>query len=315
MTLTPPTASRSRRTVPKIVRRLFVFAAGLYVFSLLVLFLFQQPLIFHAQYSRATGGIGMAELADARRVRLHTKSGGAVTAYFGGALRSDGRPDPQAAHRPTLLFFYGQGGSAASCPETFAAFRRLDANVLIPDYAGFGRSGGEASEANCYATAQAAYDYLHERRDIDSSRIVLAGYSLGSGVAVDLAAWETARHQPPAGLVLFAAYTSMAEEAHQEYPLYPTGLLRALVQSPFASEQKLRQVTCPVLLVHSRADRKIPFWMSDRLAAACRGAVTRVNVDHAGHSDYFVTDGKTIYPALARFLERTNSHETQSSSR
>ena len=179
---------------------------------------------------------------------------------------------------------------------------------------GFGQSGGQESEANCYATAQACYRYLRVQPDVDQARLVIAGFSLGSGVAVDLAARELSAKQPVAGLALFAAYTSLADEAHQEYPIYPTPVLRLLLRYPFASQQKMPRVTCPVLLVHSRADHLIPFWMSDRLAAACPGPVTRLNIDHADHAYYFLTDGKAVYRALGQFLETTKHHETQLSS-
>ncbi len=145
---------------------------------------------------------------------------------------------------------------------------------------------------------------------MDHKGIVIAGYSLGSGVAVDLAARETAAHQPIAGLALFAAYTSLADEAHRQYPIYPTALLRLLLRYPFANERKMPRVICPVLIVHSRADRLIPFWMSDRLAAASGGPVTRLAVAQGGHADYFGAEGRPVFAALGRFLEKTMSaHE------
>ena len=67
-------------------------------------------------------------------------------------------------------------------------FRRLGANVMIPDYVGYGLSGGSPSEAGCYATADTAYEHLKGRKDVDPGKIVAAGWSMGGGVAVDLAA-------------------------------------------------------------------------------------------------------------------------------
>lgn len=55
--------------------------------------------------------------------------------------------------------------------------------------------------------------------------------------------------------------------------------------------------------------------MSHRLAAACHGPITRLNVDRASHSTYFDVDGKTVYHAVGRFLEKTQPHETRSPSR
>src|SRR5947199_90961 len=82
-----------------------------------------------------------------QRLRLRTDAGDSVVAYYGHALHADGTPDTEYAHRPTLLFFYGKGSSIAGGRNLFQSFRRLDANVLMPDYVGFGQSGGQESEA------------------------------------------------------------------------------------------------------------------------------------------------------------------------
>ncbi len=199
--MTPaPTASRSRRPILKVVRRLLGCVALAHGVSLALLFLFQRTLIFHAGFSRAS--VGTAALpAGARSAEFRTAAGDLVSACFGSALRSDGRPDPDSAHCPTLLFFYGQGGSIDGFRLWFQSFRKLGANVLMPDYVGFGRSGGQESEAGCYATAQAAYEYLRTRPDVDPRGIVIVGYSLGSGVATNLTAREAATHQLVAGRI------------------------------------------------------------------------------------------------------------------
>lgn len=181
----------------------------------------------------------------------------------------------------------------------------------MPDYVGFGQSGGQESETGCFATARASYQFLRSQPDINQKRLVIAGYSLGSGVAIDLAAHEIQAKQPVAGLALFAAYTSMVDMGHQEYPIYPAWLLRLILRYPFDSAAKMPQITCPVFLVHSRADTLIPYRMSDTLTALCRGPVTRLTVTHAGHAGYFSSVETAVFPALQRFTERT-SHETQS---
>lgn len=303
-------AKRSRRSVPQVVRRLSLLFAVLYFLPLLGLGVFQKALVFNAQASRTqTAAAGIAAPPGARTLRLRTDAGDTVAAYFGHALRADGSPDPAYSRRPTLLFFTGKGSSIAPERGLFQSLRRLDANVLMPDYVGFGQSGGQESEAGCFAAASASYQFLRRQPEIDQKRLVVAGYSLGSGVAVDLTARELTARQPVAGLALFAAYTSMADMGHQEYPVYPAWLLRLILRSPFDSAAKMPQITCPVLLVHSRADTLIPYRMAGTLTALCRGPVTRLTVTHAGHAGYFSTIETTVFPALRRFLERT-PHET-----
>ena len=285
--------------MPRIVRRLLVFAVCLYCLPLVVLYAFQRQLIFHARRSSAadvpTGAVQLS---------LRSDSGDAIAAYYGHALTAGGQTDLNFAHRPTLLFFYGKGSTLAGGRELFQALRRLDVNVLMPDYPGFGQSGGQESETGCYEAATACWHYLRSRPDVDQNGLVIAGFSLGSGVAVDLAARESQAGEPVAGLALFAAYTSMADEAHQEYPIYPTPLFRWLVKYQFRSEAKMPRVKCPVLIVHSRADRLIPLSMSDRVAAASGGPVTRLVLMSANHGEYFTRDGPTLFPAFRHFLLR-----------
>ena len=305
--------SKQRRGVPKIVRRLLLTLVALYFVPLVGLGVFQKFLVFNASSSRArTAEYGTQTPRGAEAVRLRTDAGDTVVAYFGHALQADGTPDTDYAKRPTLLFFTGKGSSIAPERGLFQSFRRLGLNVLMPDYVGFGQSSGQESETNCFATARASYQFLRGRPDIDQKQLVIAGYSLGSGVAVDLAAHEISAQQPVAGLALFAAYTSMADMGHQEYPVYPSGLLRLILRYPFASDAKMSQVTCPVLLVHSRADKLIPYAMSDRLTALCRGPVTRVTVTHANHSEYFSTRETIVFPTLKHFTENiTYENHTQ----
>ena len=309
---TPVKPKKSRRAVPKIVRRLLLTLAVLYLAPLIGLGVFQRFLVFNAPASRTrTAEYGTGTPQGAKTLRLHTDAGDTVVAYFGHALHSDGTPDTGYARRPTLLFFTGKGSSIAPERGLFQSFRRLGLNVLMPDYVGFGQSGGTESETNCFATARASYAFVRAQPDLDQKQLVIAGYSLGSGVAIDLATHEISAKEPVAGLAVFAAYTSMADMGHQEYPLYPSWLLRMILKYPFASDAKMSQITCPVLLVHSRADRLIPYAMSDKLTALCRGPVTRVTVTHADHSEYFSARETAVFPALKRFTEKI-THENHS---
>ena len=297
---------KRRRGMPKAARRLLLTLALLYFLPLVGLGVFQRFLVFNAQASRTrTAAVGTQAPRGAQTVRFRTDAGDNVVAYFGHALNADGTPDTDYAKRPTLLFFTGKGSSIAPERGLFQSFQRLDVNVLMPDYVGFGQSGGQESETNCFATARASYQFLRAQPDIDQKRLVIAGYSLGSGVAVDLAAHELQAKQPVAGLALFAAYTSMGDMGHQEYPLYPAWLLRLILRYPFASDTKMSHITCPVLLVHSRADKLIPYAMSDTLTAQAKGPVTRLIVTRAGHAEYFSPLETTVFPALKRFTEKT----------
>ncbi len=178
-------------------------------------------------------------------------------------------------------------------------FRAAGANVIAPDYVGFGMSSGKPSEKECYATADACYDYLLGRTDIDHAKFIAAGVSLGGAMAIDLAS-----RRPVAGLMTFSTFTSMAEMGHATLPMVPTFLIRGLLKHPFANESKMHLIHCPTFIAHGLEDDLVPYRMSDRLAKAAGGMVTRLDVPDTHHNDFFEVHPGQIWPAVHAFLER-----------
>jgi fermentation-respiration switch protein FrsA (DUF1100 family) len=277
------------------VKRLFRSVAVAYLLVVILLYFNQGWLIFPG---RATQGQAYAQVEPppgTELVSLRTASGVRIVALFGKALGPDGSLLPDSAHRPTMLFFYGNGTWLSGAVPQFQKFRRLGANVLIPEYVGYGMSGGTAGEKGCYATADAAYDYLLTRKDVSAGKIVAAGGSLGGAVAIDLAF-----RKPVAGLATFSTFTSMGEMAARNYPFVPVKLL---LRHRFESERKMARARCPVLIGHGTEDALVPYAMADRLAAAAPGPVTRLRVEGAGHNDFFSTGGNTVLEAFRRFMQ------------
>jgi uncharacterized protein len=267
-----------------------------YVVLLLFVYLSQLNLVFPGHASQRDSYFHVTPPPDAELLRLRTPGGDTVAALFGPALTPEGRPHPQARRRPTLLFFYGNGDSLKGNQDQFHEFRRLGVNVMIPEYLGYGMSEGSASESGCYATADAAYDHLLTRKDIDPAKIVSAGWSLGGAVAIDLAA-----RRPVAGLAAFSTFTSLADMGRRLYPVFPVGLL---VRHKFESEEKIAKVACPILLGHGSRDGMIPPSMMDRLAGKAGGPVTTFLVEGAGHNDFFALGAEQIDRELKRLIDR-----------
>ena len=183
----------------------------------------------------------------------------------------------------------------ADCMGEFLRLRHDGFNVIVPDFLGYGMSSGTPGEAGCYAAADAAYDYLLSRNDIDRSKIVVIGWSLGGAAAIDLAA-----RKPIAAIVTVSAFTSMAEMARAVVPFLPTSLM---LRHHFENERKLSQIALPIFIAHGTRDEIVPFEMSDRLANAAKGPVTRMSIDGAGHNDVFEAGGEELERAIASFIE------------
>jgi uncharacterized protein len=223
-------------------------------------------------------------------VNLTTADGTAIVAMFGHALDGRGEPAANPERRPTVIFFYGNGSCAAYMTGEFDRFRRLGANVLMPDYPGYGMSAGKPSEKGFYATADAAYDYLLRRPDIDGNRIMVAGWSMGAAVAIDLAS-----RRRVVGLVTVSAFTTLPAVAHSLVPWLPTSLI---VRSRFDNVEKIAHVTCPIFMAHGTADPLVPPEMLDALAAAAGRNVVIYRVIGGEHNNVFDIGGDALWGAI-----------------
>ena len=122
------------------------------------------------------------------------------------ARRSSSGTLPAKPGHPVILYFHGNGDFLAGF---FGRFRDVIADgtgVVALSYRGYAGSSGHPSEQGLLRDAAAAYAFTSARYSAD--RIVVWGFSLGSGVAVALAA-----EQPVGRVILEAPYTSIAEVA------------------------------------------------------------------------------------------------------
>jgi fermentation-respiration switch protein FrsA (DUF1100 family) len=262
----------------------------------LVFYLMQTYLIFAGANTRGTRDAIVHPTADSELIQLKTKDGTPTVALFGKALTPDGQPRDDSAHRPTVIWFYGNAMCLNDCWDEFRHIRRLGANVMIVEYVGYGMAGGSPSEAGCYAAADAAYDHLISRPDIDKNKIVAAGWSLGAATAIDLAS-----RRPVAGLATFSAFSNMQAMAHRLLPWFPSGLL---LRHRFENTHKIATIDRPIFIAHGTSDSIIPPTMADELQAAAKGPVTRVKVSGADHNDLFQVGGPVLMRQFGDFLDR-----------
>jgi len=260
-----------------------------------ILFLMQDSYIFpgaattHGQHDAM-----LTQGTDNELIALRAADGTQIAALFGTALQSNGQPLADSSKCPTVIYFYGNGACMAYSTDIFDHVRRLGANIIIPDYEGYGMSDGKPSESGCYAAADAAYDYLLGRKDIDPKRIVPMGWSLGGAVAIDLAS-----RRPAVGLVTMSAFTNLRDMAHQVIPWLPVSMI---LKYRFDNLHKLPEISCPIFIAHGMRDELIPPRMAGRLAAAAKGKVTRYDVMDAGHNDVFDVGGEALWIRIGDFL-------------
>jgi len=266
-----------------------------YLGVLLVLFELQDHLIFPGSATQGQRDAMLAGSEGLQLLSLRSPDGVPIAAIFGKALGPDGTQLPGASDRPTVVFLYGNGACMAYCTDIFQIIRKLGVNVIIPDFEGYGMSGGKPSEKGCYAAANAAYDYLLSREDVNPKKIVAMGWSLGGAAAIDLAS-----KRPVMGIVTISAFTNLPDMARQIVRWFPTSFI---LKYRFDNVRKLAAIDCPILIVHGTEDELVPFAMAPKLAAAAKGNVQRYNVQGAGHNDVFEVGGEELGRRVARFIQ------------
>lgn len=196
---------------------------------------------------------------------------------------------PALNPRGTVLFFHGNAGNLAGWGAAMGPFVARGYDAVIVDYRGFGKSGGRIqSQAQLLADAEAVYQWV--LAGTPEERVVLAGRSLGSGVAAYLAS----RHRPRL-LLLQSAYMSMLDVKRRIYPYVPGFVLRY----PLRSDRWIGSVRCPVFLIHGRGDELIPFSSSERLLPLIP-TEKRLFPLEAGHDD--LAEGMDYESALDAIL-------------
>jgi uncharacterized protein len=242
-----------------------------------VMFFAQRALMYFPETIRIAPA--EAGLPQAAELVLDTADGEHVIAWH----------VPPRGDHPVVLYFHGNGGSLRYRAQRFRDIVADGTGLLALSYRGFGGSSGKPTEAGLIADSQAAYDNAVSR--YGPSRLVLWGESLGTGVAVALAA-----ERPVGGVILEAPFTSAADVGQSAYPFVP---VRLLMHDQFRSSERIGRVTAPVLVLHGERDEVIPIAFGERLYALVTAPKRFVRFPAGHHSDL---DAYGAIAAVRQFL-------------
>jgi pimeloyl-ACP methyl ester carboxylesterase len=260
-------------------------ALGLYLVALIALYAFQRNLVFAPATRRVLPS--NAGLSDVDEVVLVTVADERLYCWYGKAQ----------AGQPTFLFFHGNGGSVGLRDDKFRQLMAQGYGVFMLGYPGYGGSDGSPSEHAFMDAAELAYDDL-SGRGLGASDIVIYGESIGSAVAVQLAAAWPAR-----ALILEAPMASALEIAQTLYPFMPVKLIS---RDPFLSIDHIADVRMPLLVVHGDEDSIIPIASARRLFEHANEPKTFHTLKGAGHNNLYAFP---IVEVVKTFLDRLRQSE------
>jgi fermentation-respiration switch protein FrsA (DUF1100 family) len=292
----PASAQTRRARWKRLAWRAVRLVLLVYLGVMLVISLLQEWMIFPGRSTQGQKHALIKPMRDTELVQLTTSLGDRIYVLFGNALETTGlKPRHDAARRPTLIFFYGNGMCLADGLDLLRDWQKLGANVLGVEYPGYGMSSGKPGEKAFNAAADAAYEWLVARPDIDKTKIIPLGLSIGSGPAVDLASRKSV-----AALVLLAPFTSLDDMARALLPWVPAS--SKLLRHHFDNAGKIGNLSIPIFIAHGCRDSIIPCEMSAKLArAATKANVTRIEVE-CDHNDMFELAGDAINEEMAKVI-------------
>jgi fermentation-respiration switch protein FrsA (DUF1100 family) len=230
---------------------------------LLLIYLAQRSLMYFPERSRTMPAA--AGLPEAEELVLDTADGEKVIAWH----------IPPKGEHPIVLYFHGNGGSLRLRAGRFRALTAGGLGLLALSYRGYGGSTGSPTERGLIADAEAIYAYAAVR--YPAERIALWGESLGSGVAVALAASHKV-----ARVLLEAPFTSAADVGAKVYWFVP---VRLMMKDQFRSDLRIRDVKAPILILHGTKDGVVPFELGQRLFRLANGPKNFLKVEGGGHTN------------------------------
>lgn len=244
----------------------FVLLAGsFYALAVVVMYLAQRRFIYFPDPARtAPAVVGLGDVSE--RI-IATPDGERIVAWYGKA-----KPG-----QPTLLYFHGNGGALEARSERMRKYLDRGRGMFMMSYRGFSGSTGSPSEAANVADAMLACESLL-KEGVSPDDIILYGESLGSGVAVQVAAAKKV-----GGVILDSPFTSIVERAGELYPWLPVGLL---LQDRYESIRYIGAVHAPLFILHGEVDDVVPVDMGRRLFAAANSPKEIRTLSGAGHADH-----------------------------
>jgi uncharacterized protein len=214
-----------------------------------------------------------------------------------GWLVRSGTEPPKA----TIIYFHGNGGNISNVAWVGKNLASSGFDVLLVDYRGYGRSDGEVDgERELNLDGDAAYDYIVKMRGVRPEKVVLYGQSLGTTVAVDLAA-----RKPCGAVILESGLSSAAEMAAQVLPRIARPLY-VLGKNRFESARKLAQVKSPILIAHGDPDPVIPTEQGRKLYGAANEPKKLLIYPGAGHNVHGMV-GQEYLDEVSSFIDQAMS--------
>lgn len=261
---------------------LIILAAVLIIY--LVLYLIQDKLVFRIQDINTDNLKTIRKKFPDAEMKLTTPDSVTLHGWF---------VENKSAEKSPLLIYFGGNAEEVSYVLLDDIQRYKGWSVAFFNYRGYGLSQGEPSDENLYKDALFLYDQLSARDDVDTSKIVAMGRSLGTGVAGYLAHKRTLR-----AVILVTPYDSVESVAKERYPFVPMSIF---LKNKFNSLTYAPNIETPMLALIAENDRTIPPHHADTLIEHWNGAVQKYVIPDVGHNN--IVEDEQYWQIITEYLK------------
>lgn len=270
------------------ILRWVLVAASTWVAVCLLAFALRNRLMFPVR-GGGTGDPARVGMSDGQRVTIETADGERLAAWY--------LPPRDTGNRiGAVLWLHGNAETVDGIGAVLREFRPPRAAMLAVDYRGYGGSSGSPTAAGVLRDAEAAFDWLAARPEVDATRIVVYGRSIGAGPATHVASVR-----PVAGLILESAFTSLRAMVRRHFPWVPT----AVAPRVFDNLSAMGRVAGSILIIQGDQDDVVPPAMGRALAARAGARADLWVIVGAGHNETYDV-GNEVY--VRRFQDFVAQH-------
>jgi pimeloyl-ACP methyl ester carboxylesterase len=263
----------------KMLINLFTIALVLYVTSCVILYFYQEKLLFFPE-----------KLENDYQFQFHNTFEEINTEVTDGRLLN-GLLFKADTTKGLIFYLHGNAGSLANWGEVTKTYTDLNYDVFIPDYRGYGKSEGEIkSQDEMFQDNQVIYNAL--KKKYNEEQITILGYSIGTGFASKLASDNN-----PKQLILQAPYYSLTDLMKNTYSILPTFILRYKLET----NEYLKKCKMPITLFHGDNDEVIYYNSSVKLNEAFKTQTTLITLENQGHNG--MTDNEQYKAEIKRILQ------------
>jgi fermentation-respiration switch protein FrsA (DUF1100 family) len=220
----------------------------------------------------------------------------------GDGLRLNGWYIPAENAELTVLFCHGNGGNIMHRLDSVNIFYNLGLSCFIFDYRGYGNSEGKPTEDGTYLDVMSAYKWLTGEKKIPPDEIIIFGRSLGGSIAAHLASKVKAK-----SLIIESCFTSYADIGSKFYPYMP---VRWFARFNYSTIDYIKEVRCPVMIIHSRRDDVVPFEFGLELYEGANEPKEFVEI-FGSHNDGFLVSSEIYTKAWRKWLKFLRESDAQ----